>query len=54
MPSKMTIEFYPLWMKENPDLFEKSKAKFLLEASEGGLESIKEYWRFGLFYMEAS
>ena len=54
MLSKITVEYYPLWMESNPDLFEKSKAKFLAEASEGGLENIREFWSCGLFYMEAS
>ena len=54
MPSSMKIEFYPLWMQENPDLFEKFKAKFLADALEAKLETIKEYWMFGLFYIEAS
>ena len=54
MLSNMKVEYYPLWMKENPELFEKSKAKFLADASEGGLVDVKEYWRFGLFYLEAS
>lgn len=54
MISNMKIEFYPLWMKENPELFEKSKTKFLAEAKENGLNTLKEYWNFGLFYMEVS
>lgn len=53
MVSSMKIEYYPLWMKECPDLFEKSKAKFMKDASEAKLETIKEYWQFGLFYIEA-
>lgn len=53
MPSKMTIEFYPLWMKENPDLFAKFRVDFLDKATEGGLNSVKMYWQNGLFYMEA-
>ena len=54
MPSSMKIEFYPLWMQENPDLFEKSKARFLAEALGANLNKIEEYWKFGLFYIEAS
>ena len=54
MPSSMKIEFYPLWMQENPDLFAKFKAKFLNDAKEAKLGKIEEYWKFGLFYMEAS
>ena len=54
MLSNMRIEFYPLWMKANPELFEKSKKDFLKQAKDGGLEKLREYWQFGLFYMEAS
>lgn len=54
MISNMKIEFYPLWMKENPELFEKSKTDFLDKAKESGLSSLKEYWQCGLFYMEVS
>ncbi len=53
MVSSMKIEYYPLWMKECPELFEKSKAKFMEDASEAKLETIKEYWHCGLFYIEA-
>ncbi len=48
------IEFYPLWVKENPELYKKHKETFFKEAKENGLEKIKEYWQFGLFYIEAS
>lgn len=54
MVSSIKVEYYPLWMKENPDLFAKSKAKFLEDAREANLETIKEYWQNGLFYTEAS
>lgn len=54
MISSMKVEYYPLWMAENPELFEKSKSKFLAEAAEAKLASIKEYWFCGLFYIEAS
>jgi len=54
MVSNMKVEYYPLWMKENPDLFEKSKANFLEKAKVEKLKKIDEYWRFGLFYIEAS
>lgn len=53
MLSKMTIEYYPLWMAEYPDLFEKSKKDFMEKAKDGGLEKIREFWQNGLFYMEA-
>lgn len=52
--SNMRVEFYPLWMEANPDLFEKSKVDFLKQAKDAGLEKLREYWQFGLFYMEAS
>lgn len=52
--SKLTVEFYPLWMEANPDLFAKFRVDFLDKASEGGLNNIKTYWQNGLFYMEAS
>lgn len=54
MVSNMKVEYYPLWIKENPELFETHKTKFLTEAKEYGLNTLKEYWKFGLFYMEAS
>ena len=54
MLSNMRMEFYPLWMEEHPELFEKSKVEFLEKAKDAGLEKLKEYWQFGLFYMEAS
>jgi hypothetical protein len=54
MVSNIKIEYYPLWMKENPELFEKSKSNFLDSAKAAKLSTIKEYWQFGLFYMEAS
>ena len=54
MIASMKIEYYPLWMAENPELFAKSKAKFLVEAAEAKLASIKEYWFCGLFYIEAT
>jgi len=54
MLSNMRIEYYPLWMKENPDLFEKSKSEFIAKAKAENLETIDAYWRFGLFYIEAS
>jgi hypothetical protein len=50
----MRVEYYPLWMKENPELFEKSKMDFMEKAKAEKLETIDEYWRFGLFYIEAS
>ena len=54
MVSNMRIEYYPLWMAENPDLFEKSKANFMEKAKAENLGKIEEYWKFGLFYIEAS
>ena len=54
MVSNMKMEFYPLWIKENPELFEKSKVDFFTKAKEYGLDIIKEYVSFGMFYMEAS
>ena len=54
MPSSMKIEYYPLWMKENPDLFAKSKARFLAEALGANLNKIVDYWQNGLYYMEAT
>lgn len=54
MVSNMKVEYYPLWMKENPELFEKSKTNFMVQAKQAKLETIKEYWQFGLFYIEAS
>jgi len=53
MVASMKVEYYPLWMKENPELFVKSMEKFMKDASEAKLETIKEYWQFGLFYIEA-
>ena len=53
MVSSMKVEYYPLWMKENPELFVKSKAKFMEDAKAEKLSTIKEYWQFGLFYIEA-
>ncbi len=53
MVSSMKVEYYPLWMKENPELFAKSKAKFMKDAKAEKLETIKEYWHCGLFYIEA-
>jgi hypothetical protein len=49
----MKIEFYPLWMNNNPELFEKSKKDFFAKAKESSLNTIKEYWSNGLFYIEA-
>lgn len=49
----MKIEFYPLWMKANPELFKTSKERFLSEAKSAGLNTIKDYWQHGLYYMEA-
>ena len=54
MVSSMKVEYYPLWMKAHPELFEKSKANFLENAKVENLSTIKEYWQFGLFYIEAS
>lgn len=54
MLSNIKIEFYPLWMKSYPELFEKSKAKFFTDAKDAGLNTITEYWQNGLFYMEAA
>jgi hypothetical protein len=54
MITNQKIEYYPLWMKENPELFETSKNKFLNEAKQNELNQIKEYWHCGLFYIEAS
>ena len=54
MLSNMRMEFYPLWMEEHPDLFEKSKVEFLEKAKVEGLSVIDAYWRCGLFYLEAS
>lgn len=53
MVSSMKVEYYPLWMKENPELFVKSKAKFMEDAKAEKLSTIKEYWQCGLFYVEA-
>jgi hypothetical protein len=53
MVASMKVEYYPLWMKECPELFEKSKAKFMEDAKAENLSTIKEYWMFGLFYIEA-
>ena len=53
MISNMKIEFYPIWMETNPELFEKSKNNFLAKAKEASLNAIKEYWSNGLFYIEA-
>jgi hypothetical protein len=54
MVASMKVEYYPLWMKAHPELFEKSKAKFMEDAKAEKLSTIKEYWQFGLFYIEAS
>lgn len=54
MVSNYKVEFYPLWIKANPELFEKSKADFFAKVKEYDLSTVKEYVRFGLFYMEAS
>ena len=53
MISNMKIEFYPIWMDNHPELFEKSKKNFLVKAKEASLNAIKEYWSNGLFYIEA-
>jgi hypothetical protein len=53
MISNMKIEFYPLWINNNPELFEKSKKDFFAKAKESSLNTIKEYWSNGLFYIEA-
>ena len=53
MVASMKVEYYPLWMKECPELFEKSKMDFMEKAKEEKLNTIKEYWMFGLFYLEA-
>ena len=54
MVSSIKVEYYPLWMKENPDLFAKSMERLMDEAKEANLETIKEYWQNGLFYTEAT
>lgn len=54
MIAHQKIEFYPLWIEANPDLYKKFKADFISEAKANGLEKIKEYWHCGLFYVEAS
>lgn len=54
MIAHQKIEFYPLWIEDNPELFKKFKTNFLNEAKTNGLEKIKEYWYCGLFYIEAS
>ena len=54
MVASMKIEYYPLWMEENPELFAKSKVNFMQKATEANLKNIEEYWRFGLFYIEAT
>ena len=54
MVSSIKVEYYPLWMKENPDLFAKSMERLMDEAKEAKLETIKQYWQNGLFYIEAS
>jgi hypothetical protein len=53
MVSSIKVEYYPLWMKENPELFEKSKVDFMEKAKAENLSTIKEYWHCGLFYIEA-
>jgi hypothetical protein len=52
--SNMRAEYYPLWMKAHPELFAKSMERFMDEAKEANLSTIKEYWHCGLFYIEAS
>lgn len=54
MIANIKIEFYPLWMKENPELFEKRKVEFTEAARVAKLENIRDYWHGGLYYMEAS
>lgn len=54
MIAHQKIEFYPLWIEDNPDLYKKFKDDFLNKAKANGLEKIKEYWHCGLFYIEAS
>ena len=53
MVASIKVEYYPLWMKENPELFAKSMEKFMDDAKDAGLDKIKEYWHCGLFYLEA-
>jgi len=53
MVASIKVEYYPLWMKECPELFEKSKMDFMEKAKAEKLETIKEYWHCGLFYLEA-
>lgn len=54
MASNIKMEFYPLWMKENPELFEKRKAEFFEAAQVAKLGTIRDYWVGGLYYLEAS
>lgn len=54
MITNQKIEFYPLWIAENPELYKASKDNFLNKAKENGLDKVKEYWHCGLFYIEAS
>ena len=54
MLSSIKVEFYPLWIKDNPELFEVRKEEFYEAAKAAKLPKIEEYWKFGLFYMEAS
>jgi len=53
MVASIKVEYYPLWMKECPELFEKSKQDFMEKAKAEKLDTIKEYWHCGLFYLEA-
>jgi hypothetical protein len=54
MITNQKIEFYPLWIVDNPELYKASKDNFINQAKENGLDKVKEYWHCGLFYIEAS
>lgn len=54
MITNQKMEFYPLWIEANPELYKTFRDNFFNEAKENGLDKVKEYWHCGLFYIEAS